>query len=53
MRVDEDLGVVLPIDRVRAEEPGEEQDLRGEEEPHPELPGIELLLDRIVVVPEV
>ena len=40
------------IDRIPGEEPGEEQDLGGEEEPHPQLHRLVLAVERGEVVRE-
>ena len=53
MGVDEDLGVVGAVDGVGAEQPAEEQDLGGQEEPHAELARLELLPRRVEVVGQV
>ena len=53
MPVLEDLRVRRPVDRVRAEQPAEQQDFRREEQPDAELRRIELLLRRVEVVREI
>jgi hypothetical protein len=50
VRVRVDLGVVDAIQDVGDEQPREEQHLLGEEQPDPELAGIELVLGVVVVV---
>ena len=49
----EDVGVVVAVDRVGAEQPAEHQDFGPEEHPHAELARAELLLGRVEVVGEV
>ena len=50
MAEDEDLRVVRPIDGVRNEEATEEKNLGGEEDPHPELGRLVLLVGILEVV---
>src|SRR5262249_22297207 len=45
-----DLGVVVAVEDVGDEQRREEQDLLGEEQPDPELAGVELVLRVVVVV---
>jgi len=45
--VEEDLRVDGAIDRVSAEQPAEQEHLGQQEDPHPKLAGVELLLGRV------
>jgi hypothetical protein len=46
------FGVPGPVDGVEDEQPAEKQDFRDQEQPHPQLARIELLLRRFEVVGE-
>ena len=51
--VDENLRMVGPINGIGAEQPGKQQDFRGQEEPDAELARIELLAGRLEVMRQV
>ncbi len=50
MGFNEYFGVIPAIDRIRDKEAAEKQNFRHQEQPHPQLASIELLLSRLEVV---